>query len=97
MRLEGDDLSEAKLKIMISVKSFARRMQNVLTTHAPEKGTTWETEDICWLMSRCAEELGEVDEKLMAGDYVGVMMESIDVANLAMMIYERAQLIKEAE
>ena len=50
----------------------------------------WRNVDVEYLRGRLGDELKELDAELENGDMYGIAHECIDIANLAMMIYEKA-------
>ena len=77
------------------VTLFAIAMEVTLEKHDEAKGDSWKTCDIGYLVNKLIhEEAGvELDSAYRLSDWKGVAKESVDVANISMMIRHRAKEI----
>jgi len=88
------------------VMDFARAMEIVLRKNDHKGG--WDKDTLPWLSAKFIEEVGEVavecrrtlwtgtdDVLLGRPDYDRMMNELVDVANVAMMLYDRMRQLKE--
>ncbi len=69
---------------------FADEMEAVLRDHDPDKGNSWERMTVPALLSLVREEMKELEEAIDRGDMTKVPAESVDVANVLMMLGNRA-------
>ena len=69
-----------------SVKEFAEMIEKILQKNDSKGG--WEECTNLYLATRLVEEVGEVMQKLNAGERGAMSLEVIDVANFAMMLYD---------
>ena len=74
------------------IEEFAKEMERVMLQHDAEKGDSWKTLPIENLEDGLQ---NEADELRLSGDYWEEMQECIDVANYAMMLFNRCK--KEVE
>lgn len=114
---EPADIEAMKARIRSSVEHFGEQMITVLERHIPQKGVTWDTDKLGWLIDRMKEEAQEVDDehtelvipgppmedrgdvprRSKAAILSCIQEEAIDVANMAMMVCERAGRMIEEE
>jgi NTP pyrophosphatase (non-canonical NTP hydrolase) len=75
-------------KIRPAVSKFADEMERVLLKHDDEKGERgWENETVRWMVEKLREETDEVCRAFDNCDPEEISRESIDVANVAMMLW----------
>lgn len=86
-----------RIAVEPAVASFAETMQHKLDKNRnkpcpimnPAKMVrTWKHCDLHWLLMRLREETNELEKALWEGDRAGVILESADVGNFAMMIHD---------
>ncbi len=85
-------------EIRPDVLEFAYAMEMVLRKHDRTKGDSWKYCDFCILVEKLTEEFHEVEEEfgaLMNYDFdastENIQTEIVDLANIAMMIWDRAR------
>lgn len=93
-------------KIDKAVMRFALTMQHKLdknqskpcpTMNPDGKGRTWKDCDLHWLLMRLREETLELETALWSGDRDGIIEESGDVGNFAMMVHDIVSACNEQE
>jgi len=71
-----------------SVSRFASEMEHTLSKHEDKGG--WEKIPNSDLIHKAAHEMMELNAEIEKKDLSGIMHESVDLANFAMMIYDNA-------
>lgn len=88
---KGPEQIEDGAEIRDSVLIFATAMEHVLQRNDHKGG--WQEKDPHWLFEKLIEEVGEVGAAMAEGKPGLVKTEVIDVANVAMMLFERAKSV----
>lgn len=84
----ADDLPSID-EVRPEVRRFAQYMEAVLRAHDDKGG--WRHMDPMWLASRAVEECGELVRSLRERNFASdprSMLEAVDVANMAMMVWD---------
>ncbi len=80
-----------------TILKFAESMQHKLDKNKNKecvqmnrdgKGRTWKDCDLFWLLRRLREETLELDEAIYNADCDGIINETADIGNFAMMIHD---------
>lgn len=81
-----------------SVMAFAREMEKTLRYHDSRKGgqSNWRNDSADDLIEHAEEELRELKADIDIGDWLGCSGEAVDVANMAMMIWDSLLQLPEA-
>ena len=89
--------SKFQFRTRLAVDKFAVAMEQKLQEHAHDRGKDgWLTEDVGWLLDRLKEETEELFAAIVTDPEdenwtKRAMEEAVDIANFAMMIYDRVR------